>query len=69
MVLIYIVHMVLQVALSAIIVHLPAKQLVMILSVLLLSLINGIEPHLEVGERVVHILIKVDSIKPDELIY
>ena len=48
--------MVLQVALSA-------KQLVLILSVLLLPLINGIEPQVEAGEMIIHILIKVGSVK------
>jgi len=43
-VLVCIVHMALQVALPAIKVHLPMKQLVLILSVLLLPIINGVEP-------------------------
>ena len=44
-------------------VSLPAKQLVLILSVLLLPLINGIEPQVETGEMVIYMLIKVGSIK------
>jgi len=39
------------------------KQLMLILSMLLFSLINGIEPQIKVGEMIIHILIKVGSIK------
>jgi len=63
MVLVCIVDMVLQVALPAVKVHISVKQLVLILSVLLLSLINGIEPQVEVAEVVIHVLIEVCSIK------
>ena len=62
-VLVCIVDMVLRVALPAIKVHLPAKQLVLILSALLLLLINGIKPQVETGEMIIHVLIKVHSIK------
>jgi len=58
--------MVLQVALSAIKVHLPTRQLVLVISVLLLPLINGINPQVEAREMVVHILITVPSIKTRE---
>ena len=44
-------------------VHLPAKQLVLILSVMLLLLINSIKPHVEVGEIIIHVLVEVGSIK------
>jgi len=44
MMLICIINMVLQVALPTIKLYLPTKQLVLILSVLLLPLINSIEP-------------------------
>ena len=39
--------------LSAIKLHLSMKQLVLILSVLLLLLINGIEPQVEAGEPII----------------
>ena len=61
MVLVCKIDMVLQVALPAINLHLPIKQLVLIISMLLLPLINGIEPQVEVREML--ILIKVGSVK------
>ena len=63
MVLICVVDMVLQVALLTIKVHLPTKQLMLILSVLLLPLINGIEPQVKARKIVVNILIETCSIK------
>ena len=61
MVLICIVDMVFQIALSAIKVHMLVKQHVLIVS--MLPLINGIEPQVKAGEMVIHVLIKMRSIK------
>ena len=55
MVLICGVDMVLQVLLLEIKLHLPAKQLVLILSVLLLPVINRIDPQVEVREVIIHV--------------
>jgi len=55
--------MVLQVALPMIRFHLPMKQLVQILSVLLLPPIDGIEPQVDAGEVLIHILIDVGGIE------
>jgi len=63
MVLVCIVHMMLQVALSVIKFHLSMKQLVLILSMLLLPLIDSVKPQLETGELIAHILIEFGGIK------
>ena len=63
MMLICTIDMVLQVASSATKLHLPAKQLVLILGVLLLPLINGIEPLVEAGELIIQVLIEVGCIE------
>ena len=63
MVLICIVNIMLQVLLPAIKLHLPMEQLLLALSVLLLMLINGIEPQVEVREMFIQILIEMGSIK------
>jgi len=54
---------VLQVALPAIKLHLLAKQLMLILSALLLPLIKGIEPQVEAGEMIMHVMVEVGSVK------
>jgi len=49
----------LQIALSAVKLHLPAKQFLLILSVFLLLLINGVKPQVEAGKMIIHVMVEV----------
>jgi len=62
-VLIYIVNIMLQVLLPAIKLHLSVEQLLLGLSLLLLTLINCIEPQVEAGEVIIQILVEMGFIK------
>ena len=61
MVLVCEIKIMLQIALPAIKLHLPAKQLVLIVRTLLLPLIYGIEPQVEAGKVIIHVLIEMSS--------
>jgi len=64
MVLVWEINMMLQIVLPVIKLHLSTKQLALILSVLLLlPLINSIDPQVEAGEMIIHVLIKVGSVE------
>jgi len=63
MVLVCVADIVLQVLLLVIKLHLAAKQLILIMTMLLLLLINGIEPQMEVRKLTIQVLIKVGCIK------
>ena len=63
MVLVREINMMLQIALSTIKLHLSTKQLVLILSMLLLLVINGIEPQVEARKVITRVLIEMGSIE------
>ena len=63
MVLVCEIHRMLQIALPVMKLHLSAKQLVLIFSVLLMPLINGIEPQVEAREMIIQVLIEVGSVE------
>ena len=53
----------LQISLSAVNLILPTEYLIMILVMLLLSLINGVNPHMETRKLVIKVMIKVGLIE------
>ena len=63
MVLVCEINMMLQNALLAVKLHLPVKQFLLILSMLLLPLINGVEPQVKVGKMIIHVLVEVGSVE------